>query len=385
MAAPCRVYPRGHGESLVAVLMHAAVRGLSPWARGIHRGWYRPVDWNGSIPVGTGNPAGSCTLQNTAGVYPRGHGESDQGVRQHQEAGGLSPWARGIRQVETLGQAVAGSIPVGTGNPQSTRSARQRHAVYPRGHGESAGARPRRRATKGLSPWARGIPIGRRPAAPTLRSIPVGTGNPHPLPRPRSGNRVYPRGHGESPASKVAAVAARGLSPWARGILCLQVADRRYVGSIPVGTGNPPPRAATSAATRVYPRGHGESHRCAYTAAGAAGLSPWARGIHSQAGPGDAYRRSIPVGTGNPPLLKLRLKLGAVYPRGHGESYSGVGVDSCLAGLSPWARGIHSFNGGLRVVVGSIPVGTGNPAGSQRPCTGHTVYPRGHGESLRFL
>ena len=50
------------------------------------------------------------------------------------------------------------SIPVGTGNPPARRSRRRSAGVYPRGHGESKTVTRRPKVSLGLSPWARGIP-----------------------------------------------------------------------------------------------------------------------------------------------------------------------------------------------------------------------------------
>ena len=70
-----------------------------------------------SIPVGTGNPCASSNSASSIWVYPRGHGESS-----------------GARIDEAI---PVGSIPVGTGNPGVVLGAISAHAVYPRGHGES--------------------------------------------------------------------------------------------------------------------------------------------------------------------------------------------------------------------------------------------------------
>ena len=51
----------------------------------------------GSIPVGTGNPGYDVTYMPDSEVYPRGHGESVRPYQRHDNVGGLSPWARGIR------------------------------------------------------------------------------------------------------------------------------------------------------------------------------------------------------------------------------------------------------------------------------------------------
>ena len=148
----------------------------------------------------------------------------------------------------------------------------------------------------------------------------MGTGNPASGLRWRSTGRVYPRGHGESLDARGEVEAASGLSPWARGIRTTAARERHRTGSIPVGTGNPFQNGLAAGVLRVYPRGHGESVKLAATAAVAAGLSPWARGIQLLKADAPEGQRSIPVGTGNPGYYRQQEARLGVYPRGHGES-----------------------------------------------------------------
>ena len=149
-----------------------------------------------------------------------------------------------------------------------------------------------------------------------------------------------------------------------------------------MGTGNPASRVAMTTVTTVYPRGHGESRDPALDPALDQGLSPWARGIRV----GNAalwYRLgSIPVGTGNPAIPGAAPGRLGVYPRGHGESSAATLASSPSPGLSPWARGIQLAIGDRNENVGSIPVGTGNPGSKRSSKRCVAVYPRGHGESV---
>ena len=113
-------------------------------------------------------------------------------------------------------------------------------------------------------------------------------------------------------------------------------------GSIPVGTGNPNPLWGWSGGKEVYPRGHGESLLPLEEAERVRGLSPWARGIPYPSETRILPRRSIPVGTGNPGTCPLIRSPRTVYPRGHGESIRDYLPVNLNHGLSPWARGIPS-------------------------------------------
>ena len=274
--------------------------GLSPWARGIRSGCHAIAHQDGSIPVGTGNPHGRYHGRYHGGVYPRGHGESSIGCRWSPCHWGLSPWARGIRRRRSRHVGRWGSIPVGTGNPPAWPSRRCTSGVYPRGHGESWPSRSPASSGAGLSPWARGIQVDVQPDPEGSRSIPVGTGNPRRARRRSARRRVYPRGHGESLLPLVRTRFYGGLSPWARGIQISVAWWRGGGGSIPVGTGNPCNRWITSDKGKVYPRGHGESPNHIPPLDEPAGLSPWARGIPERLAAPQAVLGSIPVGTGNP-------------------------------------------------------------------------------------
>ena len=335
-----RVYPRGHGESTDHATGRGSVRGLSPWARGIQHRPARREPGEGSIPVGTGNPPPAPTTPGSTRVYPRGHGESATAARRPLRAPGLSPWARGIPMISRSSRSIQRSIPVGTGNPRPREQIIVALKVYPRGHGESGRSRHDLLAGPGLSPWARGIPPTAAEQSCAKGSIPVGTGNPVLPPSIALPLRVYPRGHGESLGRRAPPGARHGLSPWARGIPVRIPLHAAPEGSIPVGTGNPPPAPTTPGSTRVYPRGHGESDDWHDRAELIGGLSPWARGISREV-PGGVFRvGSIPVGTGNPARSGQRHRGRKVYPRGHGESEAARAAGVQGVGLSPWARGI---------------------------------------------
>ena len=123
-AAPCRVYPRGHGESRIQINRTGELSGLSPWARGIPKARSELRPGTGSIPVGTGNPAFNVRVRPVVRVYPRGHGESVGLAAQAIVGAGLSPWARGIRTHQAYSSLPRRSIPVGTGNPRSITKSR---------------------------------------------------------------------------------------------------------------------------------------------------------------------------------------------------------------------------------------------------------------------
>ena len=149
-----------------------------------------------------------------------------------------------------------------------------------------------------------------------------------------------------------------------------------------MGTGNPSGCARPRRGRTVYPRGHGESRRIGVVDPEIHGLSPWARGIPNRPPPRTLIIGSIPVGTGNPIHHGGRPNPAVVYPRGHGESYPPGSVARRARGLSPWARGIRSPASTARIPPRSIPVGTGNPRSKAQRRNQGRVYPRGHGESL---
>ena len=256
-----------------------SLSGPSPSARGSRPAAHAGRGRCGSIPVCTGEPWGSTRRRGRGGVHPRLHGGASVAARALAALAGPSPSARGATAVHSscspsqgpspsargsppggvLADAADGSIPVCTGEPPGARALRRRAAVHPRLHGGAQERRPASRRgavhprlhggawadrdTLGLwagpSPSARGSLEAIMGLMPSVRSIPVCTGEPPSPPGLPGGLTVHPRLHGGASCGMRRRPRRVGPSPSARGS---QPVRRRGVGeprSIPVCTGEP--------------------------------------------------------------------------------------------------------------------------------------------------
>ena len=279
-------------------------------------------------------------------------------------AGGVgpSPRVRGIRRRCRAGAASPGSIPAGAGNPTPCAAVSCPAGVHPRGCGESITRGRGVSPGSGPSPRVRGIPRLAPPLPARLRSIPAGAGNPRATAAGFPPCRVHPRGCGESAPSARASPATNGPSPRVRGIQAAHVAPHAVLGSIPAGAGNPWLGFRAASRLRVHPRGCGESPSRARRALTGPGPSPRVRGIHDRRRRVRVQVGSIPAGAGNPACARPCLRSRRVHPRGCGESLVQLCQAYRQAGPSPRVRGIRGAQPPDRRRRGSIPAGAGNPA-----------------------
>ena len=152
--------------------------------------------------------------------------------------------------------------------------------VYPRWRGEHARILHRRTRNTGLSPLARGTLCIHSMHIPENRFIPAGAGNTVSFAYNVGSRAVYPRWRGEHWIGGVSSHSSRGLSPLARGTLPYKERNEAKARFIPAGAGNTWHRSAVTSAAAVYPRWRGEHYISAVNDGGNGGLSPLARGTH---------------------------------------------------------------------------------------------------------
>ena len=231
-----------------------------------------------SIPAGAGKPWARAPTTARTWVYPRGCGETPGARTARQPTRGLSPRVRGNRGLTGVGLRGLGSIPAGAGKPGSTRGPRRSARVYPRGCGETSSTRFNRHPMVGLSPRVRGNRGRRGGLSLGSGSIPAGAGKPGSRRAVRLSVRVYPRGCGETSVTVIVSLPALGLSPRVRGNLHVPALALGSRGSIPAGAGKPARESPARRSGRVYPRGCGETSRMISDSASSRGLSPRVRG-----------------------------------------------------------------------------------------------------------
>ena len=134
-----------------------------------------------------------------------------------------------------------------------------------------------------------------------------------------------------------------GLSPLARGTQRPCAPGSGCVRFIPAGAGNTQRECAGFNWTPVYPRWRGEHSFASCKAFYPSGLSPLARGTLYDNGQFFAPGRFIPAGAGNTSYTLLASEERSVYPRWRGEHEELTHRYNVRHGLSPLARGTHSF------------------------------------------
>ena len=151
------VYPRSRGEHVLTLTEWISSTGLSPLARGTPSS--RPYHWEGSrfIPARAGNTGGD---------------HRHRGIRR-----GLSPLARGTQKEKSGSYRHRRFIPARAGNTERPVVSTGRGPVYPRSRGEHPTTHFIVNAYCGLSPLARGTRDLVNAVADHLRFIPARAGN----------------------------------------------------------------------------------------------------------------------------------------------------------------------------------------------------------------
>ncbi len=234
------------------------------------------------------------------GVYPRVRGGTLINSPMPAQGGGLSPRARGNRCRAQSGRLPARSIPACAGERSAGAGAERLTRVYPRVRGGTKPFNVQPADGTGLSPRARGNHRSRRQQDVALGSIPACAGEPQRLGNAAGSARVYPRVRGGTRQLVANPLPAWGLSPRARGNP--EYRQEAVLGhrSIPACAGEPVMPLLDAFKSPVYPRVRGGTRCNPSNLFHAVGLSPRARGNHSQAVLSRKPTRSIPACAGEP-------------------------------------------------------------------------------------
>ena len=216
--------------------------GLSPLARGNLVAAAGAASVLGSIPACAGEPPKTRRQKHGPRVYPRLRGGTARHGQRRSFLWGLSPLARGNRELQALELFDQGSIPACAGEPQRPARRCGPRRVYPRLRGGTSASRPHQRPFSGLSPLARGNRSRSRPTCHWIRSIPACAGEPNGSRLIQTPQGVYPRLRGGTWSSIFWIVCLSGLSPLARGNLAGFAHFESPLGSIPACAGEPPLR-----------------------------------------------------------------------------------------------------------------------------------------------
>ena len=209
---------------------------------------------------------------------PRSRGGTHGKVSAPFENWGLSPLARGNPFNLAVVFVVEGPIPARAGEPAAWRTVVLISKAYPRSRGGTSLRRWTRVACEGLSPLARGNPLGRAISDKRQGPIPARAGEPFTTNQWRTAQRAYPRSRGGTAYSLDAIAAIRGLSPLARGNQVSTPSPSAPVGPIPARAGEPLTDKFASVTTTAYPRSRGGTFGVGQLQSIVEGLSPLARG-----------------------------------------------------------------------------------------------------------
>ncbi|CQE65776.1 Domain of uncharacterised function (DUF2825) [Salmonella enterica subsp. enterica serovar Typhimurium str. DT104] len=171
------VYPRWRGEHGKATPFFIDLAGLSPLARGTPRRRNEYYVSKRFIPAGAGNTWWPQINSSAGAVYPRWRGEHSTVSSSLASNSGLSPLARGTQRHMAHRHHPIRFIPAGAGNTRRGRGVTQPLPVYPRWRGEHLKTHGIRYKQSGLSPLARGTRNVNRVRYNSARFIPAGAGN----------------------------------------------------------------------------------------------------------------------------------------------------------------------------------------------------------------
>ena len=155
----------------------------------------------------------------TGGAYPRSRGATVQGIGHGLDAGGLSPLARGNPVGDVLPVALEGPIPARAGQPVRTDAGTPSTGAYPRSRGATRLVPPSPSRAGGLSPLARGNQLGQAGRDLADGPIPARAGQPNRLGAVGGTGGAYPRSRGATALGRFGPCLLLGLSPLARGNL----------------------------------------------------------------------------------------------------------------------------------------------------------------------
>ena len=213
--------------------------GLSPRARGNQPGITALAVAPGTIPACAGEPWWPPRSEAWPGDYPRVRGGTSHGLRSIWSLAGLSPRARGNRGAGALGLRLLGTIPACAGEPACLAVIGASVRDYPRVRGGTWYSAACSVAARGLSPRARGNPARVAALGVRMGTIPACAGEPVARMSDMVNSGDYPRVRGGTSSEDVRHSELRGLSPRARGNRQRRIVARQCWRTIPACAGEP--------------------------------------------------------------------------------------------------------------------------------------------------
>ena len=275
-----RAYPRSRGATHHPRRRLRAAPGLSPLAQGnLGRTGAHP-DVQGPIPARAGQPKARSRCRWPSRAYPR---------------------SRGNRFRACTNTLPYGPIPARAGQPDPNPASSCWHRAYPRSRGATRRAQDGADEAGGLSPLARGNLQRRVIDAHVVGPIPARAGQPSSASFSPRLSWAYPRSRGATLLTTHHSARSVGLSPLARGNLEQAGVLTDALGPIPARAGQPARMPLIASLMRAYPRSRGATHFCSADSPAQSGLSPLARGNPLSTGRELVILGPIPARAGQPP------------------------------------------------------------------------------------
>ena len=375
-------YPRPRGGAGCNRRCLPATWGLSPPARGSRQVERLARHVGRPIPARAGEPCHRSRVRCDIRAYPRPRGGARSGTRRLGGHRGLSPPARGSPGPD-LGRGLAGGpIPARAGEPLLTSTKGRSSQAYPRPRGGAPEATESPSAEEGLSPPARGSRTGSAIPQRVRGPIPARAGEPIAVLTPFGFCWAYPRPRGGAILRLEALGLTGGLSPPARGSLVRRQRRTDHQGPIPARAGEPKSRRVGTSGTAAYPRPRGGAYVLGSDEVEIEGLSPPARGSRLPQRVHGPNHRPIPARAGEPESRHPPGVPSRAYPRPRGGADTTYARSFHLQGLSPPARGSRHLERCSHAVIGPIPARAGEPGTPARCSTSSSAYPRPRGGAV---
>ena len=230
---------------------------------------------------------------------------------------------------------------------------------HPRSRGVYDAVTPGIAGVKGSSPLARGLLRSRCSPGPRDGIIPARAGFTGPAGGQRSTTADHPRSRGVYGEGAVRAVAFRGSSPLARGLLTSTAQALIGSGIIPARAGFTDPRPPSRPSAPDHPR---------------------SRGVYSSGGtPSDWDSGSSPLARGLPLLQMICVTFAWDHPRSRGVYFGSDAIRAANVGSSPLARGLRKNFLTHFGTWGIIPARAGFTSLHQLLCPQQQDHPRSRG------
>ena len=292
---------------------------------------------------------------------------------------GSSPLARGLPDRGGEERRLCRIIPARAGFTWSPIRVSFRMGDHPRSRGVYARRKKSAMASRGSSPLARGLLAAGSTSILAAGIIPARAGFTRVPRRARLNTTDHPRSRGVYATSRPTNRRRSGSSPLARGLLAWLASRGACAGIIPARAGFTHRRVPALHPPRDHPRSRG-----VYPEAGARmvpeiGSSPLARGLPPPPPTAESCGWIIPARAGFTSRARQGGSAPPDHPRSRGVYIRQIEIAGVLAGSSPLARGLLREATPRSRGAGIIPARAGFTRPRARRAAGDRDHPRSRG------